>query len=50
MIGSAAINFFAGIGLIKIFKGDETLIGDQIPVDFVADHIITSAAFMANKG
>ena len=50
MIGSAAIYFFSGIGLIKIFKGNENLIGDQIPVDFVADEIIVGSAYMARKG
>jgi len=28
LIGSAAIYFFPGIGLVKIFKGNEKLIGD----------------------
>jgi glycerone phosphate O-acyltransferase/fatty acyl-CoA reductase len=44
-VASAAIFFFTGIGLIKQLQGDEDLIGDQIPVDFVADYLLVAGAF-----
>lgn len=49
LVASAAIFFFGGIGLIKNLYGDENMIGDQVPVDMVADSILVAAAYEANK-
>jgi len=49
LVASAAIYFFSGIGLIKVLFGDEDLIGDQVPVDIVADHTLVAAAYSAGK-
>ena len=49
LIGGAAIYFYSGIGLVKYFKARGELIGDQIPVDFVVDHIIVAVAYQANR-
>lgn len=49
LAASAAIFFFTGIGLVKDLYGDENMIGDQVPVDMVADSILVAAAFEANK-
>ncbi|CAK69516.1 unnamed protein product (macronuclear) [Paramecium tetraurelia] len=49
LVGGAAVIFFAGIGLVKIYKGKENLITDQVPVDFVSDMILVAGAYEANK-
>ena len=45
LAASAAIFFFTGIGLITQLQGDEDLIGDQVPVDFVADYLLVTGAY-----
>jgi 1-acyl-sn-glycerol-3-phosphate acyltransferase len=49
---SAASGFylFGGMGLIKSIRGDPNVIGDQIPVDYVGDYMITAAAVYAKTG
>lgn len=49
LVGGAAVIFFAGIGLVKIYKGKENLITDQVPVDYVSDMILVAGAYEANK-
>lgn len=47
LVASSAIYFFVGLGLLKTLNGDIQLIGDQVPVDYVADFIIVTAAYQA---
>ncbi|KAM3137875.1 hypothetical protein pb186bvf_009956 [Paramecium bursaria] len=49
LVGGAAVLFFAGIGLVKVYKGNGSLITDQVPVDFVVDQILVAAAYEANQ-
>ena len=46
---SAAIFLFAGLGILKHLNGRKEIIGDNIPVDFVADFCIVVAAGKANS-
>ena len=50
LISSAALFFYSGIGLVKVVKCDGNLVSCNIPVDFVADHVIVSGALLANSG
>lgn len=49
LVGGAAVIFFAGIGMVRIYKGNGNLICDQVPVDFVCDTILVAGAYEANK-
>lgn len=44
-----ALILFSGIGIVKFLPGSLDHVGDQVPVDFVADMIIVAAAYAANK-
>ena len=44
-----ALILFSGIGIVKVLPGSLDIVGDQIPVDYVADLIIVAAAYSANK-
>lgn len=33
------------MGLVKVLYGDEDLIGDNVPVDFVVDYILVATAY-----
>ncbi len=46
---AGALYLLGGIGLIKVCKGDPTVIGDQIPVDICSDTIIVATALYANQ-
>lgn len=48
-MGGAAVIFFAGIGLVQVYKGNQKLICDQVPVDFVCDQILVAGAYEAKK-
>ncbi|CAK65858.1 unnamed protein product (macronuclear) [Paramecium tetraurelia] len=49
LVASSAIFFFVGLGLIKTLNGDECLIGDQVPVDYVSDFILTAGAYQNGR-
>lgn len=49
LTASSAIFLLGGIGMVKYIPGNETRLGDIIPVDFVSDHCIVAAALMANS-
>lgn len=49
LVGASATMFFAGLGMMSLFKGNDSLITDQIPVDYVVDHVLVAGAFEANK-
>ena len=49
LVGASATMFFAGLGMMSLFKGNDRLITDQIPVDYVVDHVLVAGAFEANK-
>ncbi|CAD8153134.1 unnamed protein product [Paramecium octaurelia] len=49
LVASSAIFFFVGLGLIKTLNGDECLIGDQVPVDYVADFILAAGAYQNGR-
>jgi len=46
---AGALYFLGGLGILHEVQGDLNNIGDQIPVDMVADYIIVAAACYANK-
>lgn len=46
---AGAIYFTAILGLLKHIEGKESIIGDQVPVDYVSAFILVAAAFCANK-
>ena len=44
-----ALILFSGIGIVKFLPGSLDIVGDHIPVDFVADFIIVAASYTASK-
>ena len=46
---AGALFLLGGLGIVRHLEGIATNIGDQIPVDFVADWIIVSGACYANR-
>ena len=44
-----AILLFAGLGIVKTFKGDFDNLGDIVPVDIVSDYIIAVAYTYRNR-
>jgi len=44
---AGALYLLGGIGLIQVAHGNKNVVGDQVPVDYVADAVIVAAAAYA---
>ncbi|KNC50978.1 fatty acyl-CoA reductase 1 [Thecamonas trahens ATCC 50062] len=45
-----ALYLFAGVGVLQFGNGDASLIGDQIPVDYVSNFVLTAAPTLLATG